>query len=172
MSNLTGCSAPEPELAVDHDAAADAGTPPDANKRGERTSGAQLELAEHGHLDVVVEPDRCVDGIRERRGEGERPLPVREVPGVGDRPGLLVDCSGRSHAGAGELLHRHAARLGRFLDRRRDRGGDVGGPALGWRRMASLADHGVVGADHHGLDLRGSEVDAGPERAHPRPSSA
>ena len=82
---------------------------------------------------------------------------------MGDRAGLLVDRPRGAHADAGELLDRDAGGLGRLRHGRGDRGGNLRGPAFGGRRTAGLADDCVVGPDDDGLDLRGPEVDAGPE---------
>ena len=131
-------------------------------------AGAQLELAENGDLDVVVDPDRSVERVRERGRERKGLVPVGQVPRVGDGAGVLVDGARRPDADAAELLDGHAGRLGRLLDGSCDCGRHLGRPSLGGSRVPRLADDGVVRPDDDGLDLRRPEVDARSEGRHQR----
>src|SRR5213078_1729855 len=88
----------EPLLAVEDQAAADAGSPPDAEHGLELLAGAELELALDGDGDVVAYPDGRPEVLREGLAQRERAGPARQVAGIRDDAGLLVGIAGRAHA--------------------------------------------------------------------------
>ena len=93
----------EPRLAVQDQAAADAGAPPDAQDGVELLGGAQLELGLDCDLDVVADPHRDPEVRGEALPEREGPDPVWEVPGVRDDARRLVRVARRAHADAAEV---------------------------------------------------------------------
>ena len=97
VADLAGAAAPEPRLAVEDQAAADARCPRTRRAASLYGSpGAELELGVGGDLDVVADEHRRSELARQRRAELEaaRPNPGRLraceiVPGfrVDNRPG-------------------------------------------------------------------------------------
>ena len=57
VADLSGCAAPEPELIVDHDAAADSGAAEDPEHRGVRAPRSEPRLGHDTDLDVVGQLD-------------------------------------------------------------------------------------------------------------------
>ena len=69
VADLSRGAAAQPGLAVEHEAAADAGPPEDADQAGELAPGAEVELGLGRDLDVVADPDRRAQGLLQRLGE-------------------------------------------------------------------------------------------------------
>src|SRR4051794_5249124 len=160
VADLAGGAAAGPRPAAEHDAAADAGAPEHAEQRVVRPARAELELRVGGDLDVVAEMRARAERVLERRAERELALPVREVPRARDRAGPRVDVARRADAHARQRVGLDARLVCGLGHRRGHRGGDVVRPALGRRRVARLAEHGVARVHHDRLDLRPAEVDA------------
>src|SRR5262249_34878394 len=102
VPDLAGRSTAGPGLAVEDDAAADAGAPPDAEQRRMLLRGAEVKLPVDRDVDVVVEVDGRADETGQGGAERERRLPVGEVASVLDRARGRVDCSRRADADAFE----------------------------------------------------------------------
>src|SRR4051812_16635643 len=66
VADLARRAPPDPRLAVEHDPAADAGPPKDAQQRGVRLRGAELELGVDRDLHVVAERQRRAELALER----------------------------------------------------------------------------------------------------------
>ena len=90
VADLAGRAAAEPRLAVEDDAAADAGSPEDAEQDLELAAGAEIELGLGRDLDVVADPHRRAERLRERLAEREAALPAGQVAGAADDAGLAV----------------------------------------------------------------------------------
>ena len=168
VADLPGGAAPEPGLAVEDEAAADAGAPEDADQALELAPGAEVELGLGRDLDVVADPHLgpqfFLEGLRQR----EAAFPVGQVFGRGDDPGLLVGVAGRADSDALErrrldsgLLRRLAQRLGHLL-------GDSGGATIGRRRPPRFALDVAARVDDHGLDLGAAEIDSPTQVRHRR----
>ena len=160
VADLARGPAPEPGLAVEHEAAADAGAPEDAEDGVELAGGAELELRVGRDLDVVAELHGRADPSAEVLAEREGAFPAGQVARAGDGPVVLVDGAGRADADPGQLGGLDAGGLRGVAQRARHRLRDVGGPALRGRGLAVLAEHLAVVVDDDSLDLRAAEVDA------------
>src|SRR4051812_10142058 len=112
VADLTGGAAPEPALAVEDDAAADARAPEDAEQRVVRLAGAQLELGVGGDVDVIGDQDLRAELLRERPAERERTLPAGQVARRAHVAGLLVGVAGRADPDPRERVGLHTRRLG------------------------------------------------------------
>ena len=66
VADLARGAAAGPALAVEDQAAADAGAPEDAEQRVVGLAGAELELGVGGDVDVVADPHRGAERVRER----------------------------------------------------------------------------------------------------------
>src|ERR1022692_1350948 len=93
VPELSRGAAAEPELAVDHDRAADAGAPPDAEERAIRPPRAEEPLGFDGDADVVAERDADTELLAQRGGQRKRAGPVRQIPRAGDGSRGAVDLS-------------------------------------------------------------------------------
>ena len=153
-----GGSAPDPWLAVEHDPAADAGAPEDAEQRAVGTARAERELGVGRDLDVVAEPDLGPERLRQRRGEREAAFPIGQIARA--RHIAAVDRARGADAHAGERRRLDAGLLGGLAQRRLHLGGDIFRAAARRRRAASRAEHLVIVVDDHRLDLRAAKVDA------------
>ena len=88
VADLPGAAAPAPWLAVEHRAAADAGSPEDAEQRVELPARAELELRDGRDLHVVAERDRGAEQLGEPFGEREGAFPAGQVARARDRAAL------------------------------------------------------------------------------------
>src|SRR5947209_5870740 len=82
--------AAEPRLAVEDEAASDAGAPEHAEQRPVRLAGAEREFGVGRDLHVVADPDARPDEVAELARERERRLPVGQVARLRDRPAVRV----------------------------------------------------------------------------------
>ena len=125
VADLPGGAAAQPGLAVEDEAAADAGAPEDADQALELAPGAEVELGLGRDLDVVADPDlgpqRLLQGLRQR----EAALPAGQVAGAGDDAGLLVGVAGGADPDALQRRGLDPGLLGRLAQRRRHLLGDV-----------------------------------------------
>src|SRR3954447_581888 len=86
VADLAGATAAVPLAALEDQPTADAGAPEDAEHRGERPPGAELDLGVGARGDVVAEADlRGAEPVAQLLGEGDRPVEAVEVAGVVDR---------------------------------------------------------------------------------------
>jgi hypothetical protein len=162
VADLAGRPAPKPGPVVDHDPAADTGSPEHPEKRPVGTARAQLRLRRRGDLDVVPHRHRRAEGLGQPGTERKASLPAREVAGLGHRAAALVHLAGRAHPDpeqGGGIDPGVAGRLGHRL---RHLGGHVLGPTCGGSGPASLGDHLPAAVDGGGLNLGSAEVDAAP----------
>ena len=149
------------QLAVEHDAAADAGADGDQQQVVDVLAGAEGELAPGRGVRVVLDDDRQVDPLLEVG------LEVHVAPGeVGRehhrRPGL-VDVAGRADADGGDLVARLSS-VDQLLDGLLDRLG------VGRRRLdAQLLDDRAVLVDDAAGDLGAADVDAAGQASWRRP---
>ncbi len=90
VADLPGSAAAEPGLAVEDDAAADAGSPEDADQALELAAGAEMELGFGRDLHVVADSHRRAKRFREGLAEREAALPAGQVAGAADDAGLAV----------------------------------------------------------------------------------
>ena len=141
VADLAGGAAAEPGLAVEDEAAADAGAPEDADQALELLAGAEVELGFGRDLDVVADLDLGPERFLQRFAEGEAALPAGQVAGAGDDAGLLVGIAGGADADAVEVRGLDVGFLGGFAQcvghRLRPR---PAGPPLvgvGWRASPS-----------------------------------
>ena len=111
VADLAGAAAAEPRLAVEDEAAADAGAPEDAEQRLVGPAGAEVELGLGGDLDVVADLDRGAELLARARARAGRCRPSR----AGSAPGKRSRCA-RSTS-PGEPTPTPASALG--LDARR-----------------------------------------------------
>jgi hypothetical protein len=160
VPELSGGAAAEPGVPVENEAATNAGSPPDADHALELRPCAEVELAVDGDLDVVADPHRRPELLRQVLAERERALPSRQVAGARDGAGRLVRVSGRADADPRELGGLELRVAGRLAKGGDHLGRDVLRPARGRRLALRLAEHLVPGVDDHRLDLRPAEVDA------------
>src|SRR3954454_11951402 len=160
VADLASGAAAVPGLAVQDDAAADAGAPEDADQGVVVAAGAQLRLGLGGHTDVVSHRNRRAKGVREPLAELERATPAGKILGLRYGARLLVDVAGRSDPGACQLARLHAGVLGRLAKRLRHLLGHVLRLALRWGRPAGLADDVPLAVHDDGLDLDAAEVDS------------
>src|SRR4051812_4093785 len=79
VADLAGGVAAEPELAVEHDAAAHTGAPEHAEQRVVPLAGAEGRLGHRGDVDVVAERHGRAEVVAQRRREREGALPAGEV---------------------------------------------------------------------------------------------
>ena len=160
VADLAGDVAADPGLAVEHDAAADAGAPEHAEQRVVRAAGAERELRVGRHLDVVAERHRRAARLLERRRMSKLPsqpgrflaadtvpaasstLPGEPMPMPSSDDGLDARLGGRVLERAGDL-RRYA---GRTAGRR--------------RRATRLAGDVAALVDDDRLDLGASEIDS------------
>ena len=168
VADLARGLAADPRLAVEDQAAADAGAPEDAEQAVVLACGADLELGVGGEVDVVAERDgRAAELLLERLAQVERAGPLGEVHGAGDGALLVVDAAGRADADAGEVGRRSSpASSSDSSSTAAMPRGDRLRAALERRLVALGAEDLVVGALVHdrGLDLRAAEVDAAVDR--------
>ena len=168
VADLAGGAAAEPGLAVEDEAAADAGPPEDADQARELAPGAEVELGFGRDLDVVADPHL---GAR---------APSRALRRAGSCP--------PSRAGCGRRRRRRSCRRRRRASRPRPRSSSLGldarrprppraarppsprrrppgrpRSASGWR---ASPQHLAAGVDDRRLDLRPAEVDAAAQVAH------
>src|SRR3954447_21027769 len=160
VADLARGVAAEPELAVEHDAAADARAPEHAEQRAVAPAGAERRLGHGGDVDVVAERHGRAEIVLQCRGERERALPAGQVARARDRAALVVHVAGRAHADRGQLARVRAGGRGGAADRLGDRGGDVRRAARRRGRRPLVADDGVALVHDDRLDLRATEVDA------------
>src|SRR4051812_40101745 len=160
VADLARGPAPEPRLAAEHEAAADAGAPEDAEDGVELAGGAELELGVGRHLHVVAEPHGRADPSSEVLAQREGAFPAGQVARAGDGPVVLVDRARRADPDAGQLGGLDAGGLRGLAQRARHRLRDVSRAALGRGGLAVLAQHLAVVVDDDGLDLRAAEIDA------------
>ena len=99
VADLTGRAAAEPRLAVEHQAAADPGSPEDTDQALELAPGAELELGFGRDLDVVADPDLGAESLL------PGPLPAGSFP--------------PSRAGCGRRRRRRSSRRRRRASRPR-----------------------------------------------------
>src|SRR4029079_18071325 len=102
VADLARRAAPRPRAAVEHDPAADARAPEDAEDRAVRAPGAERELGVGRDLDVVAEQRAGAERVLEGRAERELALPVRQVAGARHRARGRVDVARRADAHAPE----------------------------------------------------------------------
>src|SRR3954454_17189091 len=112
MADLAGGVAAEPELAVEHDPAADARAPEHPEQRAVALAGAERRLGHGGDVDVVAERDRSAEVVLQRPRERERALPAGEVARARDRAVLVVHVAGRADADRGQLARVRAGGRG------------------------------------------------------------
>src|SRR5215212_3993460 len=160
VADLARGVAAEPELAVEHHAAADAGAPEHAEQRAVALAGAERRLGHGGDVDVVAERYGRAEIVLQRRGERERALPAGQVARARDRAVLVVHVAGRADADRGQIARVRAGGRGGAADGLGDRGGDVRRAARRGGRGALVADDGVALVHDDRLDLRATEVDA------------
>ena len=121
VPDLAGRAPAVPPLPVEHDRATDARAPPHREERGQFAARAELDLRARGGFDVVRDLHRLADQALELLRERERVLPAaREVRGLRDRAGFLVDRPRRADADPGQVTCRLAGG-GSGLRRRRRR---------------------------------------------------
>ena len=96
VADLAGGAAAQPGLAVEDEAAADAGAPEDADQALELAPGAEVELGLGRDLDVVADPDLGAQRLLQSLRQREAALPAGQVAGAGDDAGLLVGVAGRA----------------------------------------------------------------------------
>ena len=168
VADLPGGAAAQPRLAVEDEAAADAGAPEDADQALELAPGAEVELGLGRDLDVVADPDlgpqRLLQSLRQR----EAALPAGQVAGAGDDAGLLVGVAGGADPDALQRRGLDPGLLGRLAQRRRHLVGDVLRAAAGRRRPPRFAADLAAGVDDRRLDLRPAQVDAAAQFSHAR----
>ena len=99
------------ELAVEHQAAADAGADEDADHGARAAPAAVGVLAHHRHAHVVVEEDAHA-AQRRRQQMGERDFFPLEVGRLVDHAGRVVDAAGHADAHRAQLIVRHVEREG------------------------------------------------------------
>src|SRR4051812_26454523 len=133
VADLRRRAAAQPLFAVQDQAAADAGSPPDAEHGVELLAGAELELPLPRHGDVVADLDRRAKLLGEVLGEREGIDPVRQVAGHRDDPGLLVGIARGADADAAQIRSLQAGLISRLAHRLGHPLGDVLGAAGGRR---------------------------------------
>jgi len=158
VAELASRAAPVPHLAVEHDATADAGAPPDADEVLELAACAELELAEHCHADVVAELDLRATGLADGVGQGICVGNSGQVRRVREQATVGVDRTGRPDANALEGLRRAASVLTGRLNRSDDRIDDALRPTVLRRGHTTLAAQLPLGVDDDDLDLGPTEV--------------
>ena len=95
VPQLSRGAVPFPSPAVEHDAAAETGAPPDGEKRWEVATGAELELCGRGDCDVVRHQHGCPDELSQSGGEGVRIAPAaREIRVEPDSACVGIDGTG------------------------------------------------------------------------------
>ena len=139
VADLAGGAAAEPGLAVEDEAAADAGAPEDADQALELAPGAEVELGLGRDLDVVADPDLGPQGLLQSLRQREAALPAGQVAGAGDDAGLLVGVAGGADPDALQRRGLDPGLLGRLAQRRRHLVGHVLGAAAGRRRPPRFA---------------------------------
>ncbi len=158
VADLAGGAAAQPRFAVEHEAAADAGAPEDPDQALELAPGAEVELGLGRDLDVVADPDLGAEGFPQALRERKASLPARQVAGVGDDAGLLVDVARRADADPLQGRGLDPRLFGRLAQRRRHLVGHVLRSAAGGRRPPRLARDSAGGVDDRRLDLRPAQV--------------
>jgi hypothetical protein len=160
VTDLAGATAPVPRLAVEDQAAADAGAPEDSEQRAVGLTGAEHELRVGRDADVVAERDLRAERRLQGGGEREARVPAGQVVGPRDGAGLAVHAARRADAHPAQLRRFELGRLGGLGQRGGHRVGDVNGAAGGRRRMAGTAEHAVGRVGDDRLDLGAAEIDA------------
>jgi hypothetical protein len=94
VADLPGAAAPVPGLAVEDQAAADAGAPEDAEQRAVGRPAAEHELGVGRDADVVAERDLRAERRLQRRGERETGVPAGQVVGARDGSGRVSTLPG------------------------------------------------------------------------------
>src|SRR6188472_4209113 len=84
VADLARSATSQPAMFLDHDRAADTGSPPEPEERPERPAGAQDGLAIGRRADVVPDPHGHAEAARQRLAERERVRPVRQIARVGN----------------------------------------------------------------------------------------
>ena len=107
VADLAGGAAAGPRLAVEHDAAADAGAPEHAEERRVLARRAELELRGGGHRHVVADRDRRADGV----ATAARPAGTGRSSRAGCAPGRR--CPPRRRSPRATRRRRPSARRGR-----------------------------------------------------------
>src|SRR6266513_995142 len=160
VADLARGAASQPAVLLDHDRAADTGSPPEPEERPERPARAEHGLAFDRRADVVPDPHGHAEAARQRLAEWERVRPVRQIARVGNRARRLVDGARGADADACERGGGASGLLGRLLERLGDRVGNVRGAAVPRRGPTRLTGDGIALVDDDGLDLGAAEVDA------------
>ena len=159
VPDLRRAAAPAPRLAVEHDAAADARSPEDAEQRVVGLARRRARTRRRSR------PARRCRARPRSRAPSSSVSASGKVP---SQPGRLralvtapsVDRPGRADADARQRARLDACCAWRFAQRALDRLGDVLRAAAGRRRTPRRAEHRVVVVDDHRLDLRAAEIDA------------
>ena len=102
VADLARAAAPDPRLAAEHDPAADAGAPEDAEHRAVAAARAERGLGVGRHLDVVAERDRRAEALAQLLGERVAARPAGQVLRAGHRAGRGVDGARRADADVAE----------------------------------------------------------------------
>src|SRR5258708_1060842 len=150
-SDPAGGAAPEPLLAIQDQAASDAGSPPDTEHGLERFAGAELELTLDRNRDVVADPNWNPELLGEMLSQGKGALPAWEVAGVRDDARLLVSIARRAHSDAAQVARLELGLRRGLGQRLRHLARDVLGAAGGGCGPPGLAEDLVVGIHHDGL---------------------
>ena len=161
VADLTGRVAADPRLAVEHDAAADAGAPEHAEQRAVRAARAERELRVGRHLDVVAEQHRRAAAPSRARF---RMLKLPPQPGRflarRHRAGVVVHLARRADADALERRVSMPAWAAASLQRAGDLGRYAGRTAGRGRGPTRLARYLAALVDDDRLDLGASEIDS------------
>ena len=169
VADLAGGAAAEPGLAVEDQAAADAGAPEDADQGLELACPAprwnSASVATWTSLPTLTSVPSC---LCERLGEREAALPAGQVAGAGDDAGLLVGVAGgadpdaRSGPPVSTPAASAASRSAAAIAAATSSGPPLVGVGLRAPRRRTLPR----GVDDGRLDLRPAEVDAAAQVRH------
>ena len=166
VADLARAAAPDPRPAAEHDPAADAGAPEDAEHRAVAAARAERGLGVGRHLDVVAERDRraeraCSAAWRAGSCPPSRAGSSRWRPCRRRRRRCPASRRPRGSAAAGSQPAAAAAsRSARSIAAATSAGPPFVG--VGRRACPSTA---CVGIDDDGLDLRSPEVDSAAQHA-------
>jgi hypothetical protein len=166
VAELAGRAAPGPRPAVEHEPAADARAPEDAEQRPVLARRADLELRVRRQVDVVAERDRHLEVLLERLAQVERARPARQVHRARDRALGVVDAARRADADAREVGGGEPRLIQRLAQHLRHPRGDRFRPAF-QRRLVALGPQDFVAralVHDRRLDLRAAEIDPAVER--------
>ena len=169
VADLAGGAAAEPGLAVEDEAAADPGSPEDADQALELAPGAEVELGLGRDLDVVADPHLGPQRFFSVSPSGKLPSQPGRFLAPETTPVFSSASPGEPTPTPSSASRLDAGCRGRFAQRLGHRSATSAGPPSVGVGCRDFAEDLAVGVDDRGLDLGPAEVDAAAQSPCPRP---